>query len=130
MFTIDQLKQAHSKVKSGADFPVYIKDIKQLGVVKYETFVEDGHVNYYGTGEYKTTSPAKYDAIPIAHASAAAQFRADLISHQQGNTDYLTFCRDCAKSGIEKWVVDITTMTCTYYDQSGNNILTENIPIK
>jgi hypothetical protein len=24
MFTIEQIKEAHSKVKSGADFPVYI----------------------------------------------------------------------------------------------------------
>lgn len=32
MFTIQQIKDAHSKVKSGADFPAYIQDIKKLGV--------------------------------------------------------------------------------------------------
>ena len=33
MFSLDQIQQAHSKLKSGADFPVYIHEIKLLGVV-------------------------------------------------------------------------------------------------
>ncbi|MGB4398918.1 MAG: DUF1398 family protein [Daejeonella sp.] len=36
MFTAEQIKAAHSKVKSGADFPAYIQDIKALGVTGYE----------------------------------------------------------------------------------------------
>jgi hypothetical protein len=32
MFAVEQIKTAHSKVKSGADFPAYIQDIKKLGV--------------------------------------------------------------------------------------------------
>ena len=28
MFTVEQITQAHSHVKSGADFPKYIQDIK------------------------------------------------------------------------------------------------------
>ncbi|MGF7024877.1 MULTISPECIES: DUF1398 domain-containing protein [Sphingobacterium] len=31
MFTIEQIEAAHSNVKSGADFPAYIRDIKKLG---------------------------------------------------------------------------------------------------
>lgn len=128
MFTIEQVKQAHSKVKSGADFPAYIKDIKQLGVINYETFVSDGHTNYYGIDDYKATTPAKYDELSIAETNNPEQFRADLKAHQQGKTDYPGFCNDCAKSGIEKWIVDTIKMTCTYYDESGNDILIENIP--
>ena len=43
MFTVEQIKAAHSKVKSGADFPKYIRDIKLLGVTAYETWVVDSH---------------------------------------------------------------------------------------
>lgn len=39
MFTIEQIQQAHSKVKSGADLPAYIRGLKQMGVLHYETFV-------------------------------------------------------------------------------------------
>lgn len=34
-FTVAQLKTAHGKVKSGADFPSYIQEIKALGVTHY-----------------------------------------------------------------------------------------------
>ena len=47
---------------------------------------------------------------------------------QQGNTDSLTFCKDAAETGVEKWTVDMEEMTRTYYDKSGNVMLTENIP--
>lgn len=43
MFTVEQIKAAHSKVKSGADFPKYIRDIKQLSVHAFETWVIDSH---------------------------------------------------------------------------------------
>ncbi len=128
MFTTTQIKAAHSKVKSGADFPAYIQDLKELGVTHYETFVRDGHTEYYGTNEYKTTSPGNYDALEIANTPNAEQFKTDLIAHQQGKTDYPTFCNDAAKSGIEKWAVNMKKMTCTYLDKDGNNILEEHIP--
>lgn len=127
MFTVEQIKSAHSKVKSGADFPSYIKDIKKLGVTFYETFVTDGHTDYYGEKNYKTSSVAKYDPLPITQVSNIEQFKADIKAHQQGKTDYPTFCTDCAKSGIEKWAVCMDKMTCTYFDKAGNEMLVELI---
>ena len=128
MFTTEQIKAAHSKVKSGADFPAYIQDIKKLGVTFYETFVTDGHTDYYGANDYKTSSVAKYDTLTIAQVSNIEQFKTDIKAHQQGKTDYPTFCNDCAKSGIEKWAVCMDKMTCTYYDKAGNELLAEQIP--
>lgn len=128
MFTLEQINSAHSKVKSGADFPKYIQNIKNFGVTYYETFVTDGRTDYYGANEYKTSSVATYGALTIAQVSNIKQFKIDIKAHQQGKTDYLTFCSDCAKSGIEKWVVCMEKMTCTYYDKAGNGILVEEIP--
>jgi uncharacterized protein YbcV (DUF1398 family) len=128
MFTVEQIKAAHSKVKSGADFPAYIQDLKKLGVTYYKTFVSDGHTDYYGANNYKTSTIAKYGPLGITETSNAEQFKADLKAHQQGKTDYLTFCNDCAKSGIEKWEVCIDKMTCTYYGKMRNEILVERIP--
>jgi uncharacterized protein YbcV (DUF1398 family) len=128
MFTIEQIKTAHSKVKSGADFPAYIQEIKKLGVTHYETFVADGHTDYYGENDFKTSSPAKYDTLKISETSNLDQFKADIKAHQQGKTDYPTFCNDCAKSGIEKWAVRMDEMTCTYFDTAGYELLVEKIP--
>ena len=128
MFTVEQIKAAHSKVKSGADFPAYIQDIKKLGVTYYETFVTDGHTDYYGVNDYKTTSPAKYEPLNIAIECNKEQFKVDLKEHQQGKTDYPTFIKMCSEFGIEKWVVCMDKMTCTYYDKAGKEVLVEQIP--
>ena len=128
MFTIQQIKAAHSKVKSGADFPAYIQEIKKMGVKSYEAFVENGNTDYYGDHEHKVSSGVQYGVLTIAEISDPEHFKADLKAHQQGKTDYSTFCADCARSGIEKWIVRMDNLTCTYYDRSGNEILTENIP--
>ena len=128
MFTVEQIKTAHSKVKSGADFPSYIQEIKTLGVTHYEAYVTDGHINYHGANNYTAKVPAKYDALAIATTPDNNRFKAELIAHQQGKTDFLTFIKMCAMFGIEKWVVCMDKMTCTYYDKAGNEILIEQIP--
>jgi|SRR6185437_13150247 len=127
MFTIEQIKEAHSKVKSGADFPAYIRDLKKLGVTFYETFVTDGHTGYYGANKFNANSPAKYESLAIADIPNAEQFKADLKAHQQGKTDYLTFIGMCARFGIEKWEVCMDKMTCTYFDKAGNEMVVEQI---
>jgi uncharacterized protein YbcV (DUF1398 family) len=128
MFTVDQIKTAHGKVKSGADFPSYIKEIKTLGVTHYEAYVTDGHIDYQGANYYTAKVPAKYEPIKIADTSKAEEFKTELIAHQQGKTDFLTFIKMCATFGIEKWAICMSKMTCTYYDKAGNVILVEQIP--
>ena len=128
MFTIDQIKLAHSKVKSGADFPNYIQDLYKLGIIYYTTYVNDGHTDYLGKNNFIVSTASGAKKRFIADISDGNQFKIDLRAHQAGKTDYDTFCKDCAKSGIEKWVVDLVKMTCTYYDNAGSSILEEQIP--
>lgn len=127
MFTAEQIKQAHGKVKSGADFPAYIQEIKEMGVTNYECYVTDGHTDYHGENHTAKVGP-KYDSLNIADEPNVAEFKSELKAHQQGKTDFLTFIKMCADTGIEKWIISIEKMTCTYYDKNGNQILTEQIP--
>ncbi|MFY7988548.1 MAG: DUF1398 domain-containing protein [Flavobacterium sp.] len=130
MYTLDQIKTAHGKVKSGADFPAYIKEIKALGVTHYEAFVSDGHTDYHGANGYTVTVPAKYDTLEILNEVNTEEFKTELLAHQQGKTDYLTFIKMCATTGIEKWEIRMDGMTCTYFDSVGNEVLVEKIPEK
>ncbi len=128
MFTVQQIENAHSKVKSGADFPNYIKEIKELGVKSFETWVKDSHTEYFGENDYTTKSQPKYDDLVIENNVDKEKFSQQLKSHQRGETDYMKFCEDCAETGIEKWIVDLDKFTCIYYDKKGNEILVEEIP--
>ena len=135
MFTLDQIREAHAGVKSGADFPHYIQDLIILGVQKYDIFVHDGHGEYFSADGDTLVSPPtlptgrqEYDTLTIADTSDAEGFTERLRAHQQGQTDYMTFCQDSANAGVEKWTVDTTAMTCTYYDTAEKMMLEEIIP--
>lgn len=127
MFTLSEIKEAHSKVKSGADFPAYVQALIALGVKGYTTFVHDGHTEYCGDDNYKIATPPVGVIRAIATAANNEQFKKQLVAHQQGYTNYPTFCNDAAATGVEKWVVDTTAMTCSYYDLEGNAMLVEKI---
>ena len=128
MFTISQIKEAHSRVKSGADFPKYVQDLIGLGILSYDLVVRDGHAEYRGTDGYEIKSEAGYTSQHVANESDTDKFKHYLKIHQQGQTDYFTFCKHAAETGVERWTVDHQKMTCTYYDKAGNEMVTEKIP--
>jgi uncharacterized protein YbcV (DUF1398 family) len=128
MFTLEQIKTTHSKVKSGADFPKYVEDLIDLGIEAYSTYVADGHSEYFGENDYNLKSEIKYSILNIADKADSESFINCLKGHQKGETDYMTFCNDCSKAGVEMWMVDTKEKTCTYYDRFGNKLLEEKIP--
>lgn len=90
--------------------------------------MNDSHTIYSGNNNFKTNSLPQYDTLQISDEVKSGEFIQKLKSHQKGETDYYTFCKNCADSGIEKWIVNLDKMTCTYYDKSNNEILVEKIP--
>lgn len=128
MFTIEKIENAHKKVKSGADFPKYIKEIKKFGVLSFETWTRDSHTVYYGKDNYTAQSQPQYEVLMVSKVSNIENFTFELKKHQKGETNYFEFCKNCAENGIEKWIVDLEEMKCIYFDMSGNEILTEMIP--
>jgi len=128
MFTIEQIHEAHSKVKSGADFPNYIQDIRKLGVESFVTFVADSHTEYFGKDGLEATSDAKYNTLEIAPVPDIESLKHSLKIHQKGETDYFTFCREAAAAGVIKWIVSMDEMTCVYYDNQDAEMVAEIIP--
>ena len=97
-------------------------------MIYYEVSLRDGQVEYYGVDNFSIATFTGCGPLDISSILDVEQFRSDLKNHQNGNTDYLTFCDDSAKSGIEKWIVTMDSMICTYYDIHHNEILVEKIP--
>lgn len=127
MFTLEHINSAHAQVKSGADFAAFFKEIQQLGVDGYDSFVRDGHCVYFGKNDQPISSSAKYKPLPVAPAGDVEKFKTYLKLHQQGGTDYLCFCAHAAETGVEKWSISMADNTCTYYDQAGNIMVVEKI---
>lgn len=128
MFTLEQIEKIHSKVKSGKDFPQYVKNLEEIGISYYNIYVEDGHAEYYGReGEY-LISPASYPVLTIVENGNADTLKEALRIHQAGETDYFTFCKEAAKAGVSFWKTDVLNLKVTYFDKTENEIVSEVIP--
>lgn len=127
MFTLEQLAEARSRVKSGADFPALVQTFIQLGVRRYTTWLTDGHTDYEGADQ-RLSSPPTHAEHPIADRVDRDHFLARIKHHQQGLSDYPTICNEARAAGVQRWVVDTVAMTCTYFDKAGNAVLVEEIP--
>ncbi len=127
-FTLQQIADTHAKVKSGADFPKYVQDLKALGMTAYIINVSNGKTKYFDNDGATLESEEKYDALDVNPILNEAIFAERLKLHQQGGTDYATFSKDCAKNGVAGWSLDFDAMTCTYFDLENNNFLMETIP--
>jgi uncharacterized protein YbcV (DUF1398 family) len=128
MFELKDIKAAQSVIKTGADFPKYVQQLIKLGVKKYETYVSDGHTVYYGEDNFRVTTDPLYPRLSVANISDKDRFKHFLKNHQRGQTDFPAFCKHAADTGVEKWTMDMETMTCTYVDKANNRMLEEQIP--
>lgn len=128
MFTKEQIQAASAKAKSGADYPRLVQDFKSIGIKKYEHIVGDGSNVYYGDDAYSVTIFHEQNPILVSDDPSVEKLKQALSIHQQGKTDYPTFCLESGKAGVEKWVSDLDTMTVSYLDKTGKVLLEESIP--
>lgn len=128
MFTQQELASAHAKVKSGADYPRYVQELKHLGVLTYDFMVENGQNIFFGEEGHSVQMPAKYASLTVASASSRERLKQVIAIHQQGQTDFSTFCVQAAEAGVEKWVSDLQKMAVIYLDKQGDEMLVEPIP--
>lgn len=130
MFTIEQIQSAEQKVKTGADFPQLAKDLKDLGVQRFDVFVMNGMTVYYGENDHVAEGEPVYETLLIDDQSSAEDLKEALKVHQHGASDYQTFCKQAAMAGVEKWIVDLQAMTVSYFDTAGVELVVEEIPTR
>ena len=108
-------------------WPTMSAALAAIGVVRYDSFVSDGHSEYVGHDAHRVVSSAVHDELTVAESSDREAFLDHLKHHERGETSYLEMSRGLADSGIEKWTVDTAAMTMTFYDRFGDDVLVEQI---
>ncbi len=128
MFTKEQIEYAHSKVKSGADFPKYVQEIIELGVISHEVVLSECLWIFRGNNEHVVQYREGVENLIVAKQASTENFKRILLNHQKGETDYVTFCIQAGESGVDRWLSDFEKMTVTYLDINGNAVDVEPIP--
>jgi uncharacterized protein YbcV (DUF1398 family) len=127
MFTIEQINDLHSRLGKAKTLFEYLCALKAIGVEKYDSYLADGHSEYFGKHGHKVISPPAHDKLSIAENSDRENFLRHLKLHEQGKTTYIEMSKGLAESGIEKWTVDASKTTMAFYGRAGNEMLVEII---
>ena len=114
MFTIEQIDDLHARLGSAKTFSEYVRALKALGVERYDSYLDDGHSEYFGPGRERVASPPVHEMLAVAETSQREAFLQHLRRHEQRQSTYLEMSEGLAQSGIEKWTVDTGEMTMTF----------------
>jgi uncharacterized protein YbcV (DUF1398 family) len=127
VFTIEHINNLHARLGSAKTLAEYVRALKALGIERYDSYLADGHSEYFGQGGYTVVSPPEHEVFPVAETGEREMFLQHLRLHERRETTYLEMSRGLAQSGIKKWTVNTGGMTMTFYDKAGNEMLVEQI---
>ena len=127
MFTIEQIDDIHDRLGNADTLVEYLRSLNAIGVERSDSFLADGHTEYFGKNRHKVVTAPAHEMLTIAERGNRQGLLEHLSLHNQGKTDYLEMSKGLAESGIAKWTFDTTRMTIAYYDRAGNEMLVEAI---
>jgi uncharacterized protein YbcV (DUF1398 family) len=127
MFTIEQINDLHDRLGNADTLLDYLRALHAIGIEKVDSYLTDGHSEYFGVHGHKVISPPAHDKLSIAETSSRENFLKHLKLHEDGKTSYIEMSQGLADSGIKKWTMDTGTATVIYYDKAGNEMLAEQI---
>lgn len=122
-----QIDDLHARFGRAESLPDYLRALAAIGVVRFESFVSDGHSEFFSATGDRVVSPAHHDLFAVADVSDRPAFLEHLRRHGDGATSYVEMSAGLAASGVEKWFADTCALTLTYCDRAGVTLLVEKL---
>ena len=126
-FTLSQIHDIHDRLGTMERFPDYVRALGAIGVRSYDSFLTDGHSEYFAVNGHSVVSAAAHEVLHVNEASNRDKVIEHLHLHQLGKTSYIEMSTGLAASGVERWTVDTKAMTLTYKDKQGGALVTDAI---
>ena len=127
MFTLEQIDDIHDRLGNQDTLAQYLRALNAIGVERSDSFIVDGHSEYFGKGSETVATPPTHAVLAIAGTSSRDALVEHLALHSQGKTSYVEMSKGLAESGVEKWSFDTSALTIAYYDKAGNELLVEAV---
>jgi uncharacterized protein YbcV (DUF1398 family) len=98
-FTIEQIHEIHDRLGTIERFPDYLRALSEIGVEKYDSYLSDGHSEYFAGDGRSVVSAAVHEVLPINDASDREKVIEHLGLHELGRTSYLEMSKGLATAG-------------------------------
>lgn len=127
MFTLEQITDIHDRLGNRDTLGGYLRALRDIGVEGHDSYITDGHAEYYGADGQKLVGPAFHDTFIIAETCDKEQFLRYMQQVEQGGIGYVEMSKALADNGVEKWTFDTEDLTITYFDKAGTVLLAEKV---
>jgi uncharacterized protein YbcV (DUF1398 family) len=127
MFTLEQITDIHDRLGNSDTLGAYLHALRGIGVETYDSYITDGHAEYFGTDGQKLVGPAFHETFTIADTCDKEQFLRYMQQVEQGGVGYVEMSKALADNGVEEWTFNTEELTITYLDKAGNVLLSENL---
>lgn len=87
IFAIEQINDLHARLGSAKTLPEHVRALKALGVERYDSYLADGHSEYFGGG-HKVVSPPEHEVFAVAETGQRETFLQHLRRHELRQTTY------------------------------------------
>jgi uncharacterized protein YbcV (DUF1398 family) len=127
MFTLEQITDIHDRLGNRDTLGDYLRALRDIGVETYDSYITDGHSEYFGADGQKLVGPAFHESFAIAETCDREQLLQYMQQVEQGGVGYEEMSKALADNGVEKWQFDTEKLTITYLNKVGNALLDEKI---
>jgi uncharacterized protein YbcV (DUF1398 family) len=125
--TLEQIADIHDRFGNRDTLGGYLRALREIGVETYDSYVTDGHSEYYGADGRELVGPAFHEPFAVAETCDKEQFLRYMQRVEQGGVGYVEMSRALADNGVEKWTFDTGDLSITYLDKAGNVLLREKV---
>ncbi|MDC5696876.1 DUF1398 domain-containing protein [Intrasporangium calvum] len=122
-----QIEELHGRLGRAETLADYLRGLAELGVVRFESFLVDGHSEFFSADGGRVVSAPHHELLTVAETTDRAAFFEHLQRHRDKETSYVEMSAGLAASGVEKWVGDTAALTMTYVDRAGVALLVEQV---
>ena len=127
MFTLEQVTDIHDRLGNKGTLGGYLRALRDIGVEAYDSYITDGHSEYFGSDEQILVGPAFHETFAIAETCDREGFLRYMQQVEKGDVGYAEMSKALADIGVEKWMFDTGMLTITYLDKAGNVLLCEKV---
>src|SRR4051812_29108048 len=100
MFTLEQITDIHDRLGNKGTLGDYLRALQDIGVENYDSYIADGHSEYFGADGQKLVGPAFHETFAIAAACDKEQFLQYMQQVEQGDVGYVEMSKALAYNGV------------------------------
>lgn len=121
------LRGFFEQVRNESDFLQFLTELKQNNISYYIYFVATGNVKVVTSSDSYVSMKSDRGLIKINSEASGCLTRIAAKRHFTHVTAFDQYCRELARAGVFKWVVDVNEVNRYYWSKDNQLLHTENI---